>query len=149
MKLSNPRSDKLCICGERVAPPGAVWKEVVVGNCQQLYPIRPGSMGRAYPGYGTSIIDSEGHPVPLGEVGEIAAKPDDPTLFPGYWRSGTAPAQISTDGWLRTGDLTRQDKGAYFWYQGCNDGLIKSAGYRIGPAEVEDSLVAHALVAEA
>jgi len=121
----------------------------LVGNCRQLYPIRPGSMGRAYPGHGTAIIDSEGQPVPLGEVGEVAARADDPTLFLGYWRSAAAPAQIETDGWLRTGDLARQDEDGYFWYQGRNDDLIKSAGYRIGPAEVEDSLVAHAFVAEA
>ena len=121
----------------------------LVGNCQMLYPIRPGSMGRAYPGHGTTIIDSEGQPVPAGEVGEIAATSDDPTLFLGYWRSGGTPAQIDTDGWLRTGDLARQDGDGYFWYQGRNDDLIKSAGYRIGPAEVEDSLVAHAFVAEA
>lgn len=121
----------------------------LVGNCQQLYPIRPGSMGRAYPGHGTTIIDSEGQPVAPGEVGEIAATSDDPTLFLGYWRSGGAPARIDTDGWLRTGDLARQDDDGYFWYQGRNDDLIKSAGYRIGPAEVEDSLVAHAFVAEA
>ena len=121
----------------------------LVGNCQRLYPIRPGSMGRAYPGHGTTVIDSEGQAVPPGEVGEIAATADDPTLFLGYWRSGAAPAQIDTDGWLRTGDLARQDGDGYFWYQGRNDDLIKSAGYRIGPAEVEDSLVAHPLVAEA
>ena len=106
-------------------------------------------MGRAYPGHGTTIIDGEGQPVAPGEVGEIAATADDPTLFLGYWRKGAAPAQIAADGWLRTGDLARQDGDGYFWYQGRNDDLIKSAGYRIGPAEVEDSLVAHAFVAEA
>jgi len=121
----------------------------LVGNCRRLYPIRPGSMGRAYPGHGTTIIDAAGQPLPAGEVGEIAATGDDPTLFLGYWRSGLPPEPIGADGWLRTGDLARQDADGYFWYQGRNDDLIKTAGYRIGPAEVEDCLVAHPDVAEA
>lgn len=121
----------------------------LVGNCRRLYPIRPGSMGRAYPGHGTTIIDAAGQPVPAAEVGEIAATGDDPTLFLGYWRASQPPERIGADGWLRTGDLARQDADGYYWYQGRNDDLIKSAGYRIGPAEVEDCLVAHPDVAEA
>jgi acetyl-CoA synthetase len=121
----------------------------LVGNCRRLYPIRPGSMGRAYPGHGTTLVDPAGQPVPIGEVGEIVAPADDPTLFLGYWRAGGSPLGFAEDGWLRTGDLARCDADGYFWYQGRNDDLIKSAGYRIGPAEVEDSLVAHPYVAEA
>ena len=121
----------------------------LVGNCRRLYPIRPGSMGRAYPGHGTTLIDPAGEPVPAGEVGEIAVPGDDTTLFLGYWRADGPPQGLAQDGWLRTGDLARRDADGYFWYQGRNDDLIKSASYRIGPAEVEDSLVAHPYVAEA
>ena len=121
----------------------------LVGNCRRLYPIRPGSMGRAFPGHCTTLIDPAGQPVSADEVGEIAVPDGDPTLFLGYWRADGPPQGLLREGWLRTGDLARRDADGYFWYQGRNDDLIKSAGYRIGPAEVEDSLVAHPFVAEA
>jgi acetyl-CoA synthetase len=114
----------------------------LVGNCKALYPIVPGSMGRAYPGRTVAIIDESGEEQPDGVVGEIASwQPHDPSLFLGYW------GQLGH--WLRTGDLAKRDAQGYVWYQGRNDDLIKSAGYRIGPAEVEDALVKHARVAEA
>ena len=122
----------------------------LVGNCERLYPIRPGSMGKAYPGHGTSLVDEQGNEVPPGEVGEIVASVDDPTLFLGYWGDPGVPDRLRIGArWLRTGDLARRDADGYFWYQGRNDDLIKSAGYRIGPAEVEDALVMHPKVAEA
>ncbi|MBW3098311.1 acyl-CoA synthetase [Pseudohoeflea coraliihabitans] len=121
----------------------------LVGNCRALYPIRPGSMGRVYPGRIVAIIDEEGKPVADGEVGEIAARQDDRTLFLGYWGDLGIPERLRAGEWLRTGDLARRDADGYFWYQGRNDDLIKSAGYRIGPAEIEDTLLRHAGVAEA
>jgi acetyl-CoA synthetase len=122
----------------------------LVGNCSRLYPIRPGSMGRAYPGRSTAIVDDNGRRVSVGEVGEIVSTLDDPTLFLGYWGEPGVPVRLRLgENLLRTGDLARQDDDGYFWYQGRNDDLIKSAGYRIGPAEVEDALVAHPAVAEA
>lgn len=122
----------------------------LVGNCRGLYPVRPGSMGRAYPGHGTSLVDEAGAEVPPGEVGEIVATVDDPTLFLGYWGDPGVPERLRLgEKWLRTGDLARRDADGYYWYQGRNDDLIKSAGYRIGPAEVEDALVRHPAVAEA
>nr|BBJ04180.1 acetyl-CoA synthetase [Marinobacter nauticus] len=121
----------------------------LVGNCQALYTAREGSMGRAYPGHSTSIIDAQGQPVPVGEVGEIAAREDDPTRFLGYWRQ-SEKTQALVDGiWMRTGDLARQDEDGYFWYQGRSDDLILTAGHRVGPAEVEDTLLSHHSVAEA
>ncbi len=106
-------------------------------------------MGRAYPGHSTSIIDAQGQPVPVGEVGEIAAREDDPTRFLGYWRQ-SEKTQALVDGiWMRTGDLARQDEDGYFWYQGRSDDLILTAGHRVGPAEVEDTLLSHPSVAEA
>jgi acetyl-CoA synthetase len=122
----------------------------LVGNCRRLYPIRPGSMGRAYPGHPTALVDEAGNPVPAGEIGEIVSTIDDPTLFLGYWGDPGVPERLRLGPrLLRTGDLARQDADGYYWYQGRNDDLIKSAGYRIGPAEVEDALVMHADVAEA
>lgn len=121
----------------------------LVGNCRRLYEIKPGSMGRAYPGRVVAVIDDQGNPVPDGEVGEIAARDDDATLFLGYWGDLGIPERLRVGRWLRTGDLARRDGEGYFWYQGRNDDLIKSAGYRIGPAEVEDALLRHDAVAEA
>jgi acetyl-CoA synthetase len=121
----------------------------LVGNCRELYPIRPGSMGRAYPGHLATIVDDNGREVPPGEVGEIVAHPSDPTLFLGYWKQPGVPPKMRLGEWLRTNDLAYRDDDGYFWYQGRNDDLIKSAGYRIGPAEIEDCLVSHGAVAEA
>ncbi|MCT8973355.1 acyl-CoA synthetase [Microbaculum marinisediminis] len=121
----------------------------LIGNCRRLYPIRPGSMGRAYPGHEIAVIDEQGDPVPDGEVGEIAARDDDPTLFLGYWKQPERTAAMKSGRWVRTGDFGSRDADGYFWYRGRNDDLIKSAGYRIGPAEVEDALVRHDAVAEA
>lgn len=121
----------------------------LIGNCQRLYPARHGSMGRVYPGHNIAVIDEHGQPVPNGTPGEIAASEDDPTLFLGYWRQPERTAAMRCGPWVRTGDIAARDEDGYFWYHGRNDDLIKSAGYRIGPAEVEDVLVDHEAVAEA
>ncbi|MEK0416145.1 MAG: hypothetical protein RI949_151 [Pseudomonadota bacterium] len=121
----------------------------LVGNCKGLYPIRPGSMGKGYPGHSIQLVDEQGQPVGPGEVGEIVASLSDPTLFLGYWGQLGVPDALRLGGGLRTRDLARMDAEGYLWYQGRNDDLIKSAGYRIGPAEVEDALLKHPAVAEA
>jgi acetyl-CoA synthetase len=121
----------------------------LVGNCSLLYPIRPGSMGKIYPGHDVRLVDESGRDVPNGDVGEIVASADDPTLFLGYWGQPGVPESLRLGRWIRTRDLARLDDDGYVWYQGRNDDLIKSAGYRIGPAEVEDTLLKHPAVAEA
>ncbi len=122
----------------------------LVGCCQALFPALPGSMGRAYPGHRTTVVDEDGNPVPVGEIGEVVTPLDDPTQFLGYWKDEHLTAELRlTDRWLRTHDLARQDGNGYFWYHGRTDDLIKSGGYRIGPAEVEDCLLTHLAVAEA
>ena len=121
----------------------------LIGNCSALYPSRPGSMGMAYPGHTTTIVDSEGNPLPDGEEGEVVAGCDDATRFLGYWKDPERSTAMQSGSWLRTGDMAVRDEKGYFWYRGRTDDLIKSAGYRIGPAEVEDCLVRHPDVAEA
>lgn len=120
----------------------------LIGNCQHLYPVKRGSMGKCYPGHDVAVIDAEGQRVPDGVVGEIAARDDDPTLFIGYWRQPEKTRAMRIGPWVRTGDFGHRDADGYFWYQGRNDDLIKSAGYRIGPAEIEDALLCHPAVAE-
>jgi acetyl-CoA synthetase len=121
----------------------------LIGNCRRLWPIKPGSMGRAYPGHVLAVIDEDGNELDDNELGEIAARDDDPTLFLGYWRQPERTAGMRAGQWVRTGDFGYRDEDGYFWFKGRNDDLIKSAGYRIGPAEVEDALVHHPAVIEA
>lgn len=121
----------------------------LVGNCRSLYPVKPGSMGRAYPGHELAILDDNGLPLPPGAVGQIAARRDDPTLFLEYWNQPERTAAMFSGDWVLTGDYAKVDTDGYFWYEGRRDDLIKSAGYRIGPAEVEDALVTHPAVEEA
>lgn len=121
----------------------------LIGNCRALYPPQPGSMGQAYPGHTTTVVDETGREVADGEVGEIVARGDDATQFLGYWKDPEKTEDLRLGPWLRTRDLGRRDEDGYFWYHGRSDDLIKSAGYRIGPTEVEDCLVRHPAVAEA
>ena len=121
----------------------------MIGNCGKLRPIRPGSMGWKLPGHEVALFDEEGREVPDGEVGEIVVGADDPTLFLGYWgRPELTDSLRLGDRWMRSHDLARRDADGYYWYQGRNDDLIKSAGFRIGPAEVEEALFQHPAVAD-
>lgn len=122
----------------------------LIGNCQRLFPPVAASMGRAYPGHGTTVVDEAGEEVGVGETGEIVTRIDDATQFLGYWKDEARTAGLRLgERWLRTGDIGMRDANGYFWYRGRSDDLIKSAGYRIGPVEVEDCLLRHPGVAEA
>jgi acetyl-CoA synthetase len=114
---------------------------LVVGNCASIMPVKPGSMGRAIPGHNVAIIDDHGNPLPDGQEGHIAIKRPDPVMFLGYWNNPKATAEKFIGDWLLTGDQGRRDAEGYFWYIGRADDVITSGGYRIGPAEVEDSLL--------
>jgi acetyl-CoA synthetase len=122
----------------------------IVGNSHTLWPAKPGSIGRPYPGHRVACIDDAGNEVPAGEVGEIAAWSDnDPVFFLQYWNNPDATRRKYTGNWCRTGDLARRDEDGNFWYQGRSDDMFKSAGYRIGPSEIENCLVKHPAVANA
>lgn len=120
---------------------------VVIGNDAELLPVRPGSMGRAIPGHHVGVIDDEGMEVAAGAVGAIAVRRPDPVMFLGYWNKPEATAAKFIGDWMLTGDLGRQDEAGYFWYVGRDDDVITSAGYRIGPVEIEECLLAHPSVA--
>jgi acetyl-CoA synthetase len=122
----------------------------VVGNCNVAWPVKPGSIGRPYPGHVVSIIGENGQPLPPGELGEIAVKREnDPVFFLEYWKNPQATKDKFIGDWATTGDQGRMDEDGYLWYQGRSDDVIKSAGYRIGPAEIESCLVRHPAVANA
>ena len=122
----------------------------VVGNCQSAWPAKPGSIGRPYPGHRVAVIDDRGNELPPGELGEIAVKKDhDPVFFLEYWKNPQATKDKFIGDWGCTGDQAKRDEDGYLWYQGRSDDVIKSSGYRIGPAEIESCLVKHAAVANA
>jgi acetyl-CoA synthetase len=122
----------------------------IVGNSHTLWPARPGSIGRPYPGHKVALIDDAGSEVPAGEIGEIAAwDHGDPVIFLEYWKNPEGTRNKYTGKWCRTGDLARQHEDGCFWYQGRTDDMFKAAGYRIGPSEIENCLVKHAAVANA
>ncbi len=119
---------------------------LVVGNCSAVMPIRAGSMGRPVPGHTVAVVDEDGHPVPAGTVGEIAVRSPDPVMFLEYWKNPAATRKKFVDGWSLTGDLARMDDDGYLWFVGRKDDLITSAGYRIGPAEIEACIMKHPAV---
>lgn len=121
----------------------------MIGNSQRLRMVKPGSMGWGFPGHRAAIVDEEGNELPDGEVGEIVTGADDPTLFLGYWGQPELTDSLRLGPWVRTHDVGVRDADGYFWYHGRNDDLIKSAGYRIGPTEVEGALLDHPAVADA
>jgi acetyl-CoA synthetase len=119
---------------------------LVLGNCSEVMENRRGSMGRPIPGHVVEVVDEEGRPVPTGTVGEVAVRRPDPVMFLGYWGNPQATKDKFIGDWALTGDLARKDEQGYFWYVGRKDDLITSAGYRIGPAEIEDCLLKHPAV---
>jgi acetyl-CoA synthetase len=122
----------------------------VVGNCQAAWPVKPGSIGRPYPGHRVAVIDENGAEVKRGELGEIAVdRRGDPVFFLEYWKNEKATKEKFIGDWGCTGDQGRMDEDGYLWYQGRSDDVIKSSGYRIGPAEIESCLVKHPAVANA
>jgi acetyl-CoA synthetase len=122
----------------------------VIGGCSALFAPRPGAMGRPYPGHRITLLDEAGAEVGPGQAGEIAVWRDgDPVVFLEYWNNPHATEAKFTRGWGRTGDVAVRDEAGFYWYHGRTDDVIKSAGYRIGPAEIEDCLLKHHAVANA
>ncbi len=126
---------------------------VLVGHFRSLgFPVKPGSIGRATPGYEIHLVDENLNPVPDGREGEMAIRLDAgrPTgLFKEYWKNPQQTAQHFRGGWYLTGDRATRDADGYFWFVGRGDDVIKSSGYRIGPFEVESALQTHPAVREA
>jgi len=106
--------------------------------------IKPGAMGKPIPGYGIDIVDPDGNPVEDGVNGEIVIRTDPaPTcgVFLGYYLNKEATDAVWHDGMYRTGDVAWRDEDGYYWYVGRADDVIKSSGYRIGPFEIESTIM--------
>jgi acetyl-CoA synthetase len=122
---------------------GQTEANALIGHAHVLGDLDPTALGRAYPGHRIAILDSEQRPVPPGTLGEIAVRADDPVCMLGYWNAPEATAAKFRNGWLLTGDSGELDAAGVFTFHGRADDLIKSGGYRIGPAEIEAALFTH------
>ena len=115
-------------------------------------PVKPGSMGRPLPGCQMAILDEQGQLLPAGERGQLALALPNPQLMLGYWNDPqrTAMTRATHHGqeFFLTGDMARMDEDGYIYYEGRADDIISSAGYRIGPTEVENALSEHPAVLE-
>jgi acetyl-CoA synthetase len=128
---------------------------LVVGNNRRWFDAEPGSMGKPFPGYDLALLDPETRePVEEGEIGEIALKPGDPRVFfDEYWNrpEATAAKTVERDGepWFLTDDLATRDEAGYVRFRSRTDDVILTAGYRVGPLEVEQVLLDHPDVEQA
>jgi len=104
---------------------------------------RTGAMGRAVPGHDVVVLGPGDHPAPPGTLGEIAVRTPDPVMFLGYWNNPQATQAKYRGDWLCTGDLGEMDVDGYFTFHGREDDVITSAGYRVGPSEIENCLNSH------
>ncbi|MBU1743195.1 MAG: acetate--CoA ligase [Proteobacteria bacterium] len=157
----------MCSVGEPLNPEAIVWGQKAFGlpfhdnwwqtetGCIQIanYPImdiRPGSMGRPFPGVTAAILNETfERELPPGEEGHLALKPPWPSMFRTYWGRQDLYDSRFVNGWYITGDKARMDEDGYFWFVGRADDVINTAGHLVGPFEVESALVEHPAVAEA
>ena len=112
---------------------------------------KPGSIGKPSPGYRMEIVNAEGEPCGVDEVGELIIRIDQGKpfgMFGGYYRDEERTEKVFAGGVYHTGDTATRDKDGYFWFVGRTDDLIKSSGYRISPFEVEEVLHKHPAVLE-
>ena len=112
--------------------------------------IKPGSMGLPLPGCEIAVVDEAGREVGPDVVGHVGMKPHPEGYYSlGYWKDEGRDRETYRGAWMTCGDLARRDAEGYFWFEGRADDVIKSAGYRIGPFEVESAILKHPAVAEA
>lgn len=120
---------------------------LVLSSCSKLGILRAGKIGKPVPGHEVAIIDSHGNEVPRGSLGQIAVKRPDPVMFLEYWNKPDATRDKYIGDWLLTGDQGIMDDDDYVEFVGRDDDVITSAGFRIGPGEIEDCLIGHPAVA--
>ena len=128
------------------------WQTETGGILIANYPcldIKPGSMGKPVPGVVTSIVDDKGKELKANKEGNLAIKPGWPSMMRKIWRRPKKYKSYFASGWYITGDLAYKDKDGYFWFVGRADDVIKTAGERVGPFEVESALISHPAIIEA
>jgi acetyl-CoA synthetase len=157
----------LCSVGEPLNPEAVHWSReafglpfhdtywqtetgcIVIANRPGM-PIKPGSMGRPFPGIRATVLDpASGRPIPEpGRVGLIALEPGWPSLMRTYWNNAVAYAGKFRNGWYVCGDRATVDADGYFWFVGRDDDVINTGGHLVGPFEIESALLEHPAVAE-
>ncbi|WP_173918050.1 acetate--CoA ligase [Halobacillus sp. Marseille-Q1614] len=111
--------------------------------------IRPGSMGKPFPGIVASIVDNEGNELPANQMGNLAIREGWPSMMRAVWNNPGKYESYFINGWYVSGDSAYKDEEGYFWFQGRLDDVINTSGERVGPFEVESKLIEHEAVAEA
>lgn len=120
---------------------------LVLSSCAAAGVTRAGAIGKPVPGHEVAIIDGEGNVLPPESEGQIAVKRPDPVMFLEYWKRPEATRDKFIGDWMLTGDQGLLDADGYVHFVGRDDDVITSAGYRIGPGEIEDCLISHPAVA--
>jgi acetyl-CoA synthetase len=157
----------LCSVGEPLNPEAVLWSQeafglpfhdnfwqtetgsIVISNYPGM-PIKPGSMGKPFPGITAAVLD----PMTLepvaqsGTVGLIALRPGWPAMFRTYWNNPQVYQSKFRNGWYICGDRASRDADGYFWFVGRDDDVINTAGHLVGPFEIESALLEHPAVAE-
>lgn len=157
----------LCSVGEPLNPEGVMWGKETLGLpfhdtwwqtetgsiCITNYPsmdIKPGSMGKPFPGVVAGIVDDSGKELPAGQEGHLALKPETVySLMKQIWKNEEKYQSYFQNGWYISGDQAYKDEDGYFWFVGRADDVIKTSGERVGPFEVESTLIEHPKVLEA
>ncbi|MCY4456294.1 MAG: acetate--CoA ligase [Chloroflexi bacterium] len=153
--------------GEPLNPEGVLWGQdafdlpihdnwwqtetgaIMIANYPSM-PIRPGSMGRPFPGIEPAIIDDQFNEITEpDQEGQLALKPGWPSMFRTYWNDQERYDSRFQGGWYLTGDRAKRDADGYYWFVGRDDDVINTAGHLVGPFEVESVLIEHEAVAEA
>ena len=156
----------LCSVGEPLNAEAVIWSEKVFGlpfhdtfwqtetgsimisNYPGMH-VKPGSMGKPFPGITATVVDSKTHePIDTGVVGLIAIKPGWPAMFRTYWNNEKVYNSKFVNGWYICGDRASIDEEGYYWFVGRDDDVINTGGHLVGPFEVESALLEHEAVAE-
>lgn len=119
----------------------------VIGSSAALSVARAGATGKPLPGHDVVLLRPDGTRCEPGEMGQIAVRAPNPVMFLGYWNRPEATAEKFLGDFMLTGDIAEMDEDGYFFFQGRDDDIITSAGYRIGPTEIEDVILRHPAVA--
>ncbi|MEA1980410.1 MAG: acetate--CoA ligase [candidate division Zixibacteria bacterium] len=156
----------LCSVGEPLNAEAVIWSEKVFGLpfldtfwqtetgsiVISNYPgmkVKPGSMGKPFPGITATVVDSKTHePIDTGIVGLIAIKPGWPAMFRAYWKNEKIYKSKFINGWYICGDRASIDEDGYYWFVGRDDDVINTGGHLVGPFEIESALLEHEAVAE-
>ncbi|UCH22899.1 MAG: acetate--CoA ligase [Deltaproteobacteria bacterium] len=153
--VGEPLNPEAVIWGEKIfnKPFHDNWWQTETGSIMIAnYPIqdiKPGSMGRTFPGIEAGIVDDNYEELSYGEEGNLVLRPGWPSMFRTYWKKQEMYESRFKNGWYITGDKAKRDEDNYFWFVGRADDVINTAGHLVGPFEVESVLIEHPAVAEA